>query len=82
MASHHAHPAIRARSLANVLADLWEAKDDWRMAVEADDPDAADRATEADTRVDDLTEEFYERFRDATGLTWKQVEQAISEAVL
>jgi hypothetical protein len=44
--------------------------------------DADDRATEADTRVDDLRDEFTARFHEATGLTWKQIEDAISEAVL
>jgi hypothetical protein len=90
MASHH-QPAIRPRSLANVLLDLKEARRDWEQAIdeiarlpigvsEADDAD--DRASEADTRVDDLRDEFTARFHEVTGLTWKQIEDAISEAVL
>lgn len=78
-------PATRPRTLANVLLDLREARDDWHeacAAAEREEPDADDRATEADTRVDDLREEFAERFQEATGLTWKQVEDAIEEAVL
>lgn len=73
---------VRPRSLANVLLDLKEAHDDWKQAVDDDDPDAQDRASEADTRVDDLRDEFFSRFHEATGLTWKQVEKAIEEAVL
>lgn len=75
----------RPRTLAHVLLDLREARDDWLeacAAAEREEPDADDRASEADTRVDDLRDEFAARFQDATGLTWKQVEQAISEAVL
>jgi hypothetical protein len=82
---------LRPRSLANVLLDLKEARRDWEQAIdeiarlpigapEADDAD--DRASEADTRVDDLRDEFTARFHEATGLTWKQIEDAISEAVL
>ena len=90
------HPAIRPRSLANVLLDLKEATRDWeraladaeRVATPMSEPlcqeeiDAGDRMSEADTRIDDLREEFAERFLEATGLTWKQIEEAISEAVL
>jgi hypothetical protein len=73
------------RTLANVLADLREARRDWEDALsdaERGDPDADDRATEADNRIDELRSEFADRFRWQTGITWKQVEQAVSEAVL
>jgi hypothetical protein len=85
------HPAIRARSLANVLADLKEAHDDSQTALNdyLDAPvgsqelrDADDRRTEAETRAEDLRQEFAQRFVECTGLTWKQIEQAVSEAVL
>ena len=87
------HPTIRARSLANVLLDLREARRDWEQALkdaecavrEGDEhleDECCDRMSEADTRIDDLRDEFAERFLDATGLTWKQIETAISEAVL
>jgi hypothetical protein len=78
-------PAIRPRSLANVLLDLKEARRDWEQALadaERDEPDADDRMSEADTRIEDLREEFAERFVEATGLTWKQIEDAVAEAVL
>lgn len=77
--------AIRPRSLANVLADLKEAHGDWIDACGAiarNEEDAADRAAEAETREEDLRQEFAERFVEATGLTWKQIETAISEAIL
>lgn len=90
MASHHQIAAL-PRTLAHVLLDLREARRDWLTATneiarlpigapEADDLD--DRATEADRRIDDLREEFAERFQAATGLTWRQVEEAVAEAVL
>jgi phosphate uptake regulator len=78
MASHYALP-IRPRSLANVLSDLKEAHDD---AIQAQSDGDDDRFGEAETRVDDLRDEFAERFVETTGLTWKQIEAAISEAVL
>ena len=95
MASHYQLP-IRPRSLANVLLDLKEARRDWeqalseaeRVATPLSEPlcqeeiEASDRMSEADTRLDDLRDEFAERFLEATGLTWKQVEEAVSEAVL
>ena len=76
---------IRPRSLANVLLDLKDARRDWEQALaeaERDEPDADDRMSEADTRLDDLREEFESRFLDATGLTWGQIEDAIQGAVL
>lgn len=79
------HPAVRPRTLANVLLDLKEARNDWdeaMAAAEREEPDADDRATEADTRVDDLRDEFTKRFEEATGLTWKQIEVAIQDALL
>lgn len=93
MPPHNIVALTRPRSLANVLLDLKEARSDWEQAsADADcacregnpklEDQAQDRATEADTRVDDLREEFASRFLDATGLTWKQVEEAVSEAVL
>jgi hypothetical protein len=85
MPPHNQVVAIRARSLANILCDLREARDDWHeacAAAEREEPDADDRASEADTRVDDLRDEFAERFHEATGLTWKQIEAAIQAAVL
>jgi hypothetical protein len=85
MASHFA-PAIRARSLSNVLKDLKEAHRDLHNAIaDFDDPedsDVDDRCAEAETRVYDLREEFAERFVETTGLTWRDIETAISEAVL
>jgi hypothetical protein len=90
------HPAIRPRSLANVLLDLKEARRDWEQALadaeaaatpmdgplSQEEIDAGDRMSEADTRIEDLREEFAERFLEATGLTWKQIEDAVAEAVL
>ena len=90
MASRYQLP-IRPRSLANVLLDLKEARRDWEQALSEgeaakpyskEDSDAGDRMSEADTRIDDLRDEFAERFLEATGLTWKQIEEAVSEAVL
>ena len=92
MASHHI-ATIRPRSLANVLCDLREARSDWeqaladaeRAAAEGDEhmeAEHGDRMSEADTRLDDLRGEFAERFVEATGLTWKQIEKAIEECLL
>ena len=81
------------RTLAHVLRELTEAVDDLteaessvQHALAIEDACAvdefSDRATEADQRIDALREEFSTRFQEATGLTWKQIETAISEAVL
>ncbi len=86
-------PTVRARSPANVLADLKEAKRDWEQALadaecaarEGDErleAEHGDRMSEADTRIDDLRDEFAARFVEATGLTWAQIETAMMEAVL
>ena len=85
MASHNLARITPPRTLANVLLDLKEARRDWEQALneaERDEPNADDRMSEADQRTDDLREEFAAMFLSATGLTWKQVEEAISEAVL
>lgn len=90
MASHHTVVTIRPRTLANILLDLKEARRDWEQALseaenaisrQAED-DAGDRMSEADTRIDDLRDEFSTRFLDVTGLTWKQIETAQSEMLL
>lgn len=66
--------AIRPRSLANVLADLRHACEDYDEAIDKisgspDDADLQDRATEAETRQADLREEFSAKLLEATGLT-------------
>jgi hypothetical protein len=73
---------VRPRSLANVLLDLKEAIRDWRDAVDSDDPDADDRATEAETRLEDLREEFAAKLVDCTGLTAEQMRDAYAEALI
>jgi hypothetical protein len=85
MPPHNAVVTIRPRSLANVLADLREAKDDYGealAAVERQEPDADDRASEAETRCEDLFDEFVATFVDATGMTFKDLQRAVEEAVL
>jgi hypothetical protein len=82
MASHHQTVVKLPRTLAHVLLDLQEARRDWEAAVADDDDDAADRASEADARIDDLRDEFAALFQSATGLTVRQIETAISEALL
>lgn len=81
MASHYS-PAIRPRSLATVLADLREAHRDFNDALAADDADAEDRATEAETRLDDLREDFDARMVATTGLTIEDLRTAYAEALL
>jgi hypothetical protein len=78
-------PALRPRTLANVLLDLKEARDDWQEAIaaaEREEPDADDRATEAETRFDDLRDEMRVLFRCATGLTIEEMRDAYAEALL
>jgi ribosome recycling factor len=85
MATIIPHPAIRPRSLVNVLADIREAKrdlDDALADVERGEEDGEDRANEAETRLEDLRDEFDVRFSETTGLTWKQLQTAVEEAVL
>lgn len=86
-------PTIRPRSLSNVLLDLKEAKRDWEQALsDAEcaaregnprlEEEHGDRMSAADTLIDDLRDEFEARFVEATGLTWKQIEAAMQDAVL
>ncbi len=84
---HNLRVIVRPRTLANVLSDLKEARDDWNDAIadlerDKDDKDADYRAAYADRRIDAYREEFANAFLHLTGLTWKQVEQAIREAIL
>jgi len=81
----------KPRTLANVLLDLREARDDYECAITdlgesrsgtLAERDADDRASEADSRLDALREEFESGFLAATGLTFKQVQEAVKEAVL
>ena len=68
MASHHSIVTIRPRTCATILSDIEEARRDYDDALTAEDADAEDRATEAETRLDDLRDEFAERFEEACGL--------------
>ena len=78
MASHFA-PAARPRSLANVLADLREARDDLDAAF-ADKHQ--DRISEAETRLSDLQDDLADRFQDVTGLTIEEWRKAFAEALI
>jgi hypothetical protein len=93
MPAHNQVVVLRPRSLANVLLDLTDARRDWAQALadaeragrEGDEQleaECGDRMSEADTRIDDLRGEFTQRFREATGLTWRQIEKAVEEMVL
>jgi hypothetical protein len=91
MEPHNLATITRPRTLAHVLLDLKEARRDWEQASnEADaaphfskeEEEAGDRMAEADQRIDALRAEFAQRFFAVTGLTWKQIEAAISEAAL
>ena len=82
MASHHPVVAIGARSLANVLADIEEAHRDFNDALMAEDADAEDRTTEAETRLDDLRDEFAAKFIECTGLKLGDVLFARERALL
>jgi hypothetical protein len=85
--------AVRARSLRNVLADLREARRDYDQALEdvkhatlgmhqRHYGDLDDRATEAETRLGDLREEFERRLTDATGLTFEQLLKCREECLV
>ena len=79
------HPTVRPRSLAQVLADIREAFDDYQDALTAirlDDPDGHDRATEAGTRLDDLRDEFAAKFVEATGLSVDDFRAAYAGALI
>lgn len=82
---------IRPRSLANVLADLKEARADYEVAIAdlgasdggtVEEADADDRASAADTRVEDLRTEFDERLVEAAGLTVEDLRRAYAEALI
>lgn len=78
------HPATRPRTCANILADIREANADYLQAIGnyETDPDADSRATEAETRVEDLQAELAERFQEATGLSVEDWRKAYSEALI
>jgi hypothetical protein len=70
------------RTLADILRDLKEASRDWDAALDSDDADSGDRMSEADQRIDVLREEFSQCLEEATGLTWAQIDAAVSECLL
>jgi hypothetical protein len=82
MASHHSIVAIRPRTCATILSDIEEARRDYDDALTAEDADADDRATEAETRLDDLRDEFAERFEEACGLKLGDVLFAREQALI
>jgi hypothetical protein len=92
MASHHQLVTIRPRSLANVLSDLKEARgdlDDAQCAIRVlariggeQCDELQDRATEAETRLEDLREEFDARFVSVAGLTVAEVMKAREGALI
>ena len=82
MASHHSIVTIRPRTCATILSDIEEARRDYDDALTAEDADAEDRATEAETRLDDLRDEFAERFEEACGLKLGDVLFARERALL
>jgi hypothetical protein len=84
MTAHHFRPVIRARNLSNVLDDLREARGDVdaaRMAV-LNGEDAEDRVTEAETREEDLREEFAAKFVEANGMTIEDFRTAFAKALI
>jgi hypothetical protein len=82
MASHHSIVIIRPRTCATILSDIEEARRDYDDALTAEDADAEDRTTEAETRLDDLRDEFAERFEEACGLKLRDVLFAREQALL
>ena len=92
MASHHSIVTIRPRTCATILSDIEEARRDYDDAVEElrnatlgmayGNQDADDRATEAETRLDDLRDEFAERFEEACGLKLGDVLFAREQALI
>lgn len=82
MASHHSIVTIRPRTCATILADIEEARRDYDDALTAGDADAEDRTTEAETRLDDLRDEFAERFEEACGLKLGDVLFAREQALI
>jgi len=93
MPPHNLATITPPRTIANVLLDLREARRDWEQALRDAERAArennprleeeyGDRMSEADRRIDDLRDEFAERFVKATGLTWKQVQEAVERADL
>lgn len=82
---HNLATIARPRTLAHVLLDLKEARDDLDMAnvsMLACEPDAEDRANEAETRLEDLRTDFDVRLAEATGLTVEQLRAAYAEALI
>jgi phosphate uptake regulator len=69
----------RPRLLFDVLADLKEARRDLDQALSDGDDD---RATEADQRIDELRDEWDRKLRLCTGLSWREIETAVEEALI
>jgi hypothetical protein len=85
MSIHPIAAIHRPRTLSAVLADLREARrdlDDALCDCANGVEDADDRATEANTRCDDLRDEFDGLFARLTGLTFAAINDAIVGAVL
>lgn len=80
------HPApvvaIRPRTLAQVLADLKEARRDYMDACSDPKPEAEDRATEAETRAEDLHEEAEFVFARSNGMPLAALLKCVEEGVL
>lgn len=82
--------AIRPRSLDTVLADLKATRRDFDDALsdiarpqsETAAIETADRATEAETRLEDLRAEFDARLIDVTGLTVEALMKAREECLI
>jgi hypothetical protein len=77
MPPHNAIVTIRPRSLANVRADLREARED---VLQAESDGDGDRLGEAQCRHEDLQDEYGALLLEATGLTIEQIREDFAEA--
>lgn len=71
---------IRPRTLANLLDDLRHARRDYDDALA--DSGTEGRVGEAETRLDDMREEFEARFAEVNGLTIGDLMKAREDCLL
>ena len=71
---------VRLRTLSTILGDLREARGDYDDAIA--DPEAEDRATAAETRLDDLREEAATCFARANGCTIEHMRKWFADGLI
>jgi hypothetical protein len=81
---------VTDRSLAEILLDLHEAdRENQEIAAkfekasdQREEEELGDKGAAVDARIDRLRDEFKQTFRRVTGVSWSNVETALTLAIL